>query len=99
MLSYERGNWAYCRKAKILTREMLGSETLYKIQILNPDSGENMLTIMSKSLDMGYAVDEEIYVGIEEENLYYFDNAQMRIRDESLLTGCLQLTKEGELND
>ena len=94
-LSYECGQWMYCRKAKILTREMLGSETLYKLQVMNADLNGGNVTVMSKSLNMDFAVDEEIYVGVDEKDLYYFDETGMRIRDESLLTGCYQLTKEG----
>ena len=98
-LSREKGDWLYCRKAKILTREMLGSETLYKLQILNPEMEGDTTTVMSKSLDMSFTVDAEIYIGVEEKDLYYFGEDKMRIRDESLLTGCHQLTKEGETND
>ena len=98
-LSHEKGDLLYCRKAKILTREMLGSETLYKLQILAPDMAGDTTTVMSKSLDMSFTVDSEIYIGVEEKDLYYFGEDKMRIRDESLLTGCHQLTKEGETND
>jgi len=94
-LSYECGQWMYCRKAKILTREMLGSETLYKLQVMNADLNGGNVTVMSKSLNMDFAVDEEIYVGVDEKDLYYFDENGMRIRDESLLIGCHRLTKEG----
>lgn len=89
-LSREKGNWLYCRKAKIITREMLGSETLYKLLL----QGEDKITVMAKSLDMDYAVDEEIFVGVDQADLYYFDAEGMRIRDESILTGCYELTKE-----
>ena len=94
-LSHEKGDWMFCRKAKILTREMLGSETLYKLLILNPDVPGETLTVMSKSLDMSFTVDSEIYIGVDKEHLYYFDGNQMRIRDESVLEVMHQLTKEG----
>ena len=85
----------YIRKAKIITREMLGSETLYKLQILNLDYPTEGYTVMSKSLDMNFAVDEEIYVGVPASDLYYFDEEQMRIRDEDALKQMHQLTEGG----
>ena len=51
--------------------------------------------IMSKSLDMSFAVDDEVYIGIAKEDLYYFDNAKDRIRDEAVLEGLYKAT-EGE---
>lgn len=95
-LSREQGQWMYCRRAKIMTREMLGSETLYKLQIKVMDKE---VTVMSKSLNMDFAVDDEIYVGVEKEDLYYFDAEGLRIRDAAVLTGCYEMTKEGELHD
>ena len=98
-LSREEGQWLYCRKATILTREMLGSETLYKLEIHNADLNGGSAVVMSKSLDMNFAVDQEIYIGVDKEDLYYFDENDMRIRDEALLYGCYALTKEGEVHD
>ena len=95
-LSYEKGDWLFCRKAKILTREMLGSETLYKLQIKNGDSN---VTVMAKSLNMDFAVDHEIYMGVDQADLYYFDADGIRIRDASCLADCYALTKEGDLHD
>lgn len=93
-LSREKGDWLYGRKAKILTREMLGSETLYKLQLQQKDANGKNITVMAKSLDMSFAVDDEIYAGVDKENLYYFDADGMRIRDASVLTNCYELTKE-----
>ena len=90
-LSYEKGQWLYCRKAKILTREMLGSETLYKLQL---EGAGDKITVMAKSLNMAFSVESEIYVGVDKADLYYFDADGIRIRDESLLTDCYELTKE-----
>ena len=98
-LAHEDGQWLYSRKAKILTREMLGSETLYKLQIHNADLNGSTVTVMSKSLNMDFAVDQEIYMGVDKGDLYYFDENDMRIRDDALLAGCYALTKEGEVHD
>ena len=86
-------NCTYVRKVKIITREMLGSETLYKLQILADTEKEG--TIMAKSLDMSFTVDEEAYIGIPKEDLYYFDSEKNRIRDAAVLEG-LYLATEGE---
>ena len=84
----------YVRKVKVVTREMLGSETLYKLHILSDAEAEKG-AIMSKSLDMSFAVDDEVYIGIKKEDLYYFDNEKNRIRDGAVLEG-LYSTTEGE---
>lgn len=84
----------YVRKVKIITREMLGSETLYKLQILSDAEGKEG-TIMAKSLDMSFAVDEEAYIGIPKEDLYYFNSEKNRIRDAAVLEGLYSAT-EGE---
>ncbi|MBQ8803777.1 MAG: ABC transporter ATP-binding protein [Tyzzerella sp.] len=84
----------YVRKVKVVTREMLGSETLYKLHILS-DAENEKEAIMSKSLDMSFAVDDEVYIGIPKEDLYYFDNEKNRIRDAAILEGLYGAT-EGE---
>lgn len=94
-LSREAGDWLYCRKARIITREMLGSETLYKLLVENADLRGNTATVMAKSLDMNFAVAEEIYIGIDKADLYYFVEDGTRIRDEAFLADCYNLTKEG----
>lgn len=85
----------YVRKVKVVTREMLGSETLYKLQVLSGVEAEKN-AVMSKSLDMNFAVDEEIYIGVSKEDLYYFDAEQMRIRDAAVLEGLYSATEGDE---
>ena len=97
----EKPDCTYVRKVKILTREMLGSETLYKLQIIAENEGaevpEAELTpVMSKSLDMSFDVDEEIYIGIPTEDLYYFDEEKNRIRETGILEALYRATKEGD---
>ena len=88
----EKPDCTYVRKVKILTREMLGSETLYKLQILSDDEVE-LNTIMSKSLEMDFDVDKEIYIGVPKEDLYYFDKNQNRIRETDVLEQLYRATK------
>lgn len=85
----------YVRKVKVITREMLGSETLYKLQIVS-DAEMEKEAIMSKSLDMSFAVDDEVYIGVSKENLYYFDTDKNRIRDAAALANLYSVT-EGEV--
>ena len=88
----EAPDCTYVRKAKILTREMLGSETLYKLQILS-DSEEAKGSVMSKSLDMDFEVEQEIYIGVPKEDLYYFDEEENRIREADVLEQLYSATK------
>lgn len=88
----EKPDCTYVRKVKILTREMLGSETLYKLQILSDDEVE-LNTVMSKSLEMDFDVDKEIYIGVPKEDLYYFDKNQNRIRETDVLEQLYRATK------
>ena len=96
-LFHERpdNSYLYVRRARILTREMLGSETLYKLQILDLDYPTEGYTAMSKSTDMTFGVDEEIYVALRATDLYYFDQDQMRIRDDERLMLMQQMTEGG----
>jgi len=63
----------YCHKAEILTREMLGSETLYKLDCGN-------YTFMAKSDKPDYNMGEKIFIHVNNEHLYFFDAEGQRIR-------------------
>lgn len=65
----------FCEKADILTREMLGAETIYKLRT----EKENQL--MVKTAEPEFFAGEKVYVGAEEKNLYYFDMNGERIRN------------------
>ncbi len=60
-------------RGKLLTREILGSETLYKVVY-------NDHTLMAKVDDPLYEMEEEVDVGIKPDNLYFFDANGARIR-------------------
>lgn len=64
----------YCRKGKILTREMLGSEVIYKVAA---EDG----TVMVKSQEFQYHNGDEIWLSVEKKNLYFFDRDGRRIRE------------------
>ncbi len=79
--STEKTDALYQRKAKILTREMLGSETLYKVQILEPDFAEDKgLSVMTKSFETRYMPGEMLNICVRREHLYFFNKERNRIR-------------------
>lgn len=63
---------------EIITREMLGSETIY--QIKTP-----LDTFMIKSIDDQYRVNETVYVSLPEEKIHFFDDQEKRIAQDSSL--------------
>ena len=60
-------------RGKLLTREILGSETLYKVLY-------NGHTLMAKVDDPLYEMEEEAAIGIKPDHLYFFDAEGARIR-------------------
>ncbi len=69
----------YKVRGRIITREMLGSETLYKVQII---SGEHQNeTVMVKSLDSGFQEGQDAWVQVALKHLYFFDGKEQRIRE------------------
>ena len=64
----------YSRPGKILTKEMLGSEVIYKVEI--PDG-----TIMIKSQQFDFKNGDEVTVSVSKEHLYFFDENENRIRE------------------
>lgn len=68
-------NTVFCERAEILTREMLGAETIYKVQT------ERTGQIMVKTENAEFFAGEKAYVSAVEKHLYYFDKKGERIRD------------------
>ena len=68
---------AFHLKGQVITREMLGAETLYKVHC-----GEHDVMIRSteECFDFGQSVD----VSVQAEDLYFFDSQQMRIRQKDV---------------
>lgn len=71
-LSREKPVLHYVAKGEIVTREMLGSETL--LQVRN-SSG----SVMVKSLESTYDVGEEIFIGVSDKDIYFFGSDQQSI--------------------
>ena len=61
------------KRGRIATREMLGSETIYKV-VMGPHAA------MIKSLDDDFAVGEEVIVHVAAGHLYFFSGDGLRIR-------------------
>lgn len=95
VISREKTDVLYVRKAKILTREMLGSETHYKLLLEQADDNAEPITIMVKSSQKQFAVDENVYLNVEKEKLYFFDEEENRIRDDAKLDECCQMVEGG----
>lgn len=64
----------YIRQGTVLTREMLGSEIIYKIQITEGK-------IMVKSQCFKYNKGDSVWVSVRKENMYFFDDNDNRIRE------------------
>ncbi len=78
-------------KVRVVTREMLGSETIYKVR--SQTGQEYMVTERADR----FQVDEELYLGVMEENIYLFDNDGKRMRkDHQGFSRLMQQLKEGD---
>lgn len=82
---------AYCPAGEVVTREMLGAETHYKVRMPDGD-------VMVKSLDKGFAVGERVHVCVPQEKMYFFDGQGERIRPGAeAYDACRRLTRGGTL--
>lgn len=63
----------YLREGKVVTREMLGSETIYHVQIKEG-------RIVVKSLDFDYHNGDSVWIAVDQKYMYFFDNEGNRIR-------------------
>ena len=62
----------YSRQGKIVTKEMLGSETIYQVRFAGK-------SVMVKSLDDSFAADADVYVGVDQEDIHLFGEDENRI--------------------
>jgi sn-glycerol 3-phosphate transport system ATP-binding protein len=74
VLSFKPSDTPFRRSGKVVTREMLGSETIYKVVM-------DQYTAMVKSLDDEFAVGDEVILHVAGEDLYYFGVDGRRIRE------------------
>ena len=72
----ENGKAVYRRKARIITCEMLGSETVYKVE-----TGDGIM--MVKSRECEFEAGEECHLSVPNEFVLFFDGEGQRIRLET----------------
>lgn len=72
----ENGKAVYRRKARIITCEMLGSETVYKVE-----TGDGIM--MVKSRECEFEAGEECHLSVPDEFVLFFDEEGQRIRLET----------------
>lgn len=73
VLTAEKTNHRYSCKGVVHTREMLGSETIYKVQLSNR-------YVMVKSADDHFHIADHCYLSVNDKDLYFFDKDGQRIR-------------------
>ena len=71
---------AYVRKARVVTREMLGSETLYKLWVEDATLPEEKRNVIAKLADHSFTVDDSIWLHVAADDLYFFNAEGQRIR-------------------
>ena len=72
----ENGKAVYRRKARIITCEMLGSETVYKVE-----TGDGIM--MVKSRECEFEAGEDCHLSVPDEFVLFFDGEGQRIRLET----------------
>ncbi|QTQ13673.1 ABC transporter ATP-binding protein [Treponema parvum] len=79
----------FFRKCKIATRELLGSEIQYCIELKEG-------LVMVKSMNDDFQLDEEVYIQVDDQWIYFFDENDKRIRDTNKIEDYLMHLKTAE---
>ena len=80
-ISREQSNeTAYCVPGVVNTREMMGSETIYKVRVKN--GIEQTGAVMVKSQDYSFHIDDQIFITVPDDSLYFFETDGQRLRPE-----------------
>lgn len=74
MLTAEPSELHYSVKGIIVTREMLGSETIYQVR-------SGLDSFMVKCTEDLFSVDQEVYLGVPVSKIYFFGEDEKRIDD------------------
>lgn len=72
VLTTEPGDKHFSDKGTIITREMLGSETIYQVR-------SEHHSYMIKCTEDLFSVDQQVYVGVDADKLYFFGADENRI--------------------
>ena len=76
IISKEENESIFNMRGTIVTREMLGNETIYSVR----DSKGT--TVMVKHLESSFKVDEEVNLQVKNEHIYYFDENENRVSND-----------------
>ena len=91
VLSTEPVDLHYTVRGVIATREMLGSETIYQVR-----SDEN--SFMVKCIEDRFAVDQEVYLGVDASKIYFFGADEKRIPEDDTRFGDYMRVLRGNRN-
>ena len=91
MMAKAPADMAFRRSGKVVTREMLGSETIYKVNM-------DPYAVMVKTLADEYAIGDDVVINVAAESLYIFGEDGQRIREKDIVTEEIKAITE-VLND
>ncbi|EFU42809.1 ABC transporter related protein [Paenibacillus vortex V453] len=73
----EPGSFHYKAKGEIITREMLGAETIYQVKTTEGQA------FMVKCLEDEFHVDQEVYLGVPADKLFFFGADEKRVEEQN----------------
>ena len=74
IISKKKSEGTFNVPGKIITKELLGYEVLYKIRV-------GKAALMVKSEDDSFDFNSEVYISVKDNSFFFFDKAQNRIRE------------------
>lgn len=80
VLSTERQDSPFSVRGLIVTREMLGSETIYQVKA-------KQHSFMIKCMEDRFAVDQQVYLSVDASKLFFFGQDEQRIAQDDIRFG------------
>ncbi|MGG4346072.1 ABC transporter ATP-binding protein [Paenibacillus lautus] len=81
VIGIEPESFHYTTKGEIITREMLGSETIYQVRTTEDQA------FMVKCQDDKFHVDQEVYLGVPADKLFFFGADENRVEEKDVRYG------------
>jgi sn-glycerol 3-phosphate transport system ATP-binding protein len=78
VIGTEPESFHYTAKGEVITREMLGSETIYQVRTTKGQA------FMVKCQDDKFHVDQEVYLGVPADKLFFFGADENRIEEQDV---------------
>lgn len=78
VIGSEPESFHYTTKGEIITREMLGSETIYQVRTMEGQA------FMVKCQDDKFHVDQEVYLGVAADKLFFFGADEKRVEEQDI---------------